>query len=113
MSFEKVIHAWRQAADDLQIKIQVPFILITADNRTVKYDLLIENFGSKLGTLILSMDDMTEFNTAKKLGYYCSALNPDSYSKYDRANFIDTLNDWGFYGETSNKPNWYSGQAWI
>jgi len=112
MSFEKVILAWRQAADDLQIKVQSPFVLTTADNRTIKYDLLIEHFGSKLGTLILSTDDMTEFNTAEEFGYYCSALNPDSYSTYERENFIDTLDDWGYYGDTSNKPNWYSGQAW-
>jgi hypothetical protein len=112
MNFEKVILAWRQAADDLQIKIQSPFVLTTADNRTIKYDLLIEHFGSKLGTLILSTDDMTEFNTAEEFGYYCSGLNPDSYSTYDRTNFIDTLDDWGYYGDKSNKPNWYSGQEW-
>jgi len=112
MSFEKVILAWRQAADNLQIKIQSPFFLTSADNRTIQYGLLIENFGSKLGTLVLSTDDMTEFITARQFGYHCSALNPDSYSIYDRANFIDTLNDWGYYGDTSNKPSWYSGKAW-
>ncbi len=112
MSFEKVILAWRQAADDLQINVQSPFFLTIADNKTIKYDLLIEHFGSKLGTLILSTDDMTEFNTAEEFGYYCSALNPDSYSTYERENFIETLDDWGYYGETANKPNWYSGQEW-
>jgi hypothetical protein len=112
MSFEKVILAWRQAADDLQIKIQSPFVLTTADNRTIQYSLLIENFGSKPGTLILSTDEMTEFSTAEQFGYFCSTLNPDSYSTYDRANFIDTLNDWGYFGDTSKKPNWYSGKAW-
>ncbi len=112
MSFEKVIFAWRQAVVDLQIKIQSPYLLTTADNRTIQYGLLIENFGSKLGTLILSTDDMAEFKTAEQFGYYCSALNPASYSTYDRAHFIDTLNDWGYYGDSSNKPGWYSGQAW-
>jgi hypothetical protein len=108
MSFEKVILAWRQAADDLQIKIQSPFVLTTTDNRNIEYELLIENFGGKLGTLIFSTDNMTEFDSAEQFGYYCSALNPDSYSTYDKANFIDTLNDWGYYGDTLNKPNWYS-----
>ncbi len=46
MSFEKVMIAWRQAADDLQIKIQSPFVLTTPDNRKIKFDLLIENFGN-------------------------------------------------------------------
>jgi hypothetical protein len=111
MSFEKVINAWREAADDLQIKIQSPFVLTTAANRIIQYELLIEQFGTKLGTLVLSIDDMTEFNTAEEFGYYCSALNPDNYSAYDRAKFIDTLNDWGYYGDTPNKPGWYSEQA--
>lgn len=108
MSFKKVIRAWQQAAEDLQIKIQSPFILKTEDNKTIKYDLLVENFGSKLGTLILSTDDMTEFDTAEEFGYYCSALNPIHYSTYDRAEFIDTLEDWGYHGDPSDKPTWYS-----
>jgi hypothetical protein len=112
MSLENAILAWLEAADDLKIKIQYPFALTTADNRTIRYDLLIEHFGSELGTLILSTDNMKAFKTAEEFGYYCSAIDPESYSTYDRETFIDTLNDWGYFGEISNTPKWYSGQAW-
>ena len=79
-----MITAWRQASADLKIKIQTPFILTTVDKRKIRFELLIENFGSKNGTVILSADNMTEFDTPEKYGYYCSALNPKGYSTYDR-----------------------------
>ena len=109
---EKMILAWTTAQLDLNIEIETPFILKTKGDKEIKFDLLIKGFGSKKGTLIITTDDMTEFNTPEAHGYYCSALNPIGYSKYDRENFIDTLNDWGYYGDISNKPDWYTGESW-
>jgi hypothetical protein len=111
MSNDNLINSWRQASDDLQIKIQIPFIL-TTDNLKIKFELLVENFGSKLGTVILSIDNMVEIDTPEKYGYYCSAINPDNYSIYNRQFFIDTLNDWGYFGDKSKTPEWYTGQPW-
>ena len=78
MSFEKIINAWQQAADDLQIKIQSPFVLTTADNKTIIFDLFIENFGNKLGTLVFSTEsnNITGLDEVKRHGYYYSSLNP-------------------------------------
>ena len=112
MNFEKVINAWQEAATDLQIKIQSPFILATSDGAELKFELLVEQFGGKAGALINSMDNTTDFKTAGKYGYHCSGLNPDAYSVYDRQHFIDTLNDMGYFGEDAQKPNWYTGQPW-
>lgn len=104
----QVVKAWQEAADDLNIEIQSPFTLLTTNN-DLTFQLLIKNFGSKLGTLTLSTDDMTDFNTPKKYGFYCSALNPLAYDKYDREHFIETLTDWGYYGNAADKPDWYEG----
>jgi hypothetical protein len=112
MSLRKIINSWREASDDLNIKIQTPFVLATTDNRRIEFELLIEKFGNDKGAIILSTDNMTEFETAREYGYYCSALNPDTYAAYDRQHFIDTLNDWGYYGDKSQSPDWYTGQAW-
>jgi len=106
------VSAWKKAEQDLLIEVEAPFVLTDENGRKNTYGLLIKDFGSKLGTLILSADDMTDFNEAHKHGYYCSALNPESYDKYRRELFIDTLNDWGYFGEESNKPNWYNGESW-
>ncbi len=110
MKFEKVIVAWKEASEKLKIKIQWPFILIDEEWNNIEYDLLIENFGTKLGTLITSTDNMKKvekkFKLASQYDYYCSALNPTNYSKYNEESFIDTLNDWGYYGDKANKPAW-------
>jgi hypothetical protein len=112
MRFERVINAWREAAVDLKIKIQSPFILTTSDGREFKYELLIENFGSDLGTLMCSTQSNIDIKTQKEYGYYCSLVYPDAYSVYERELFIDTLNDWGYFGEDTQKPVWYTGQSW-
>lgn len=109
IDFEKIIIAWKEAALDLQLKIQLPFILKTADNKYIQLPLLVEHFGSKQGTLIFSSS--REFKDFNKMGYYCSALYP-SYSIYNRILFIDTLNDWGYFGAPHQQPDWYNGQSW-
>ncbi len=111
----KLIQAFKEAEIDLNIKIQSPFILKIDSEKTVQIDLLVENFGSKMGTIVFSIDEkniLRKMNEIKKLGYYCSALNIKNYSKYNRPVFIDCLNDWGYFGDLSNIPNWYSGKHW-
>ena len=55
---------------------------------------------------------MRSCNIPEENGYYCSALNFEHYKNYDRQYFIDTLNDWGYFGDASKKPHWYTGQSW-
>jgi hypothetical protein len=112
MGFEETIKAWQKAAEHLQIKIEAPFILKTLNNEDLKFELLIKEFGSKLGTLILSTDEMTNFKLAENSGFYCSALNPLNYSTYVREVFIETLTDWGFYRNPLKKPEWYKGHIY-
>jgi hypothetical protein len=111
MNFQKIINAWQQASEDMQIKIQAPFIL-TVDNQTISFELLIENFGSENGTVIYSTDNINDMDTPKMFGFYCSSLNPESYSIYNSQLFIDTLNDWGYFGDKSKTPIWYTGKPW-
>ena len=106
-----MIKAWEKASKELGIKIQTSFTL-TIDGDELNCYLLIEEFGSKKGTVIMSTDDMVDFNKPGKLGYYCSALNPLNYSSYNRDRFVDTLTDWGFYGDKDNVPSWYEGHIY-
>ena len=108
---EKIIQAWKEASIDLKFDIEIPFLLQT-DKGVIKYILLIKSFGSENGTLIITTDDMGGFDIAKKFGFYCSALNPCCYNKYDRENFIETLADWGYFGVPENKPDWYTGHIY-
>jgi hypothetical protein len=107
-----VIKAWRKAAKDLELKIQSPFLLTLDDGQVYEYGLLIEDFGSDLGTLVLTTFETMDDDEPEKYGFHSSALNPSYYSKYDRNEFIDTLNEWGYYGDTKSTPKWYSGHSY-
>lgn len=109
----EVIKAWRKATVDLGLKIQSPFNLKVNSGKIIEYGLLLEDFGSKLGTIIYTTFEKDDDEDEPwKYGLFSSALNPESYSKYDRQHFIDTLNDWGFYGDKIKTPDWYTGQPW-
>jgi hypothetical protein len=101
--------AWRQAERDLGIVLD-PRVTLALKNGTKNF-VLIKNFGGPKGAIVTSTDDTKDFKELQELGFYCSALG-DSYSSYDRSLFIDTLNDWGFFGEANKKPTWYTGKSW-
>jgi len=105
---KNIIKAWYEASEDLSIEIESPFYIEIKNNMIIKYGLLVKYFGSKLGTLIITTDDLSEFDTAEEFGYYCSALNPFHYCKYNREHFIKTLTDWEYYGPINKKPFWYT-----
>jgi hypothetical protein len=94
-----MIDAWKQAEKDLGIRINPKFTLRLKNS--TKVFLLIENFGGPNGTIATELDDTSDFKELGELGFYCSALNRANYLTYNRNHFIDTLNDWGFFGEKS------------
>jgi hypothetical protein len=74
----EVINAWQTTATDLNLKIQSPFVLTTPDNKTIQFDLLIGDFGSKLGTIVTSIEDMSNHHVPEQNGFHCSALSVES-----------------------------------
>ena len=102
----KIQRAWLQAAQDLEIQIRAPFF-IKKNGKTYSYLLLIQNFGNTKGTLIENINDMNlKEDILNKEGYHLSFLNPIHYKKYNRQLFIDTLNDWRWFGSIDKKPKW-------
>ena len=112
MNSETIIDSWKTAANDLNIKIQSPFLITTRHNKKIKFDLLIEHFGCQKGIVIMSISKIHGLKAIKEHGYSYSAINFGRYSIYNRQLFIDTLNDWGYFGDLSNTPEWYTVQAW-
>ena len=90
-----------------------PFRLNTAVGEAVSFVALVHHFGASAGTLAGTIEDDFErlTNLAKQSGHYVSLLNPDSYKRYDRQLFIDTLNEWGWFGPGA-APTWYTGEPW-
>jgi len=105
--------AWRTAAEELGIRVQAPFSARSPDGGLVTYVALVEDFGSGLGTLVGTVQDETEAMRAiaNENGYYLSLLSPERYDRYDRIRFVETLNDWGWYGSGA-APLWYTGKPW-
>ena len=108
-----VLNAWRLAAKDLGLKIHSPFTLKIDTGEELEYGMLIENFGGDQGVLVLTQFEKIDDDEPEMYGYFSSALSPESYDKYDRGKFIETLTEWGYYGAVENKPDWYTGHLYI
>lgn len=107
--------AWLDAASDLGIDVVAPFTLRVAE-RDLTCVALVRGFGKVNGMVVLR-GGVSEWqgvrdllNAASELGYGHSFVR-DSYARYDRALFVDTLNDWGWQRETE-PPDWYTGEPW-
>jgi len=102
--------AWLDAAKDLGIRVTAPFTLHVSKVEAITYEAHVLDFGGQKGTVVGILDDKLRDCRAVQ-GYYCSNLAP-SYRSYKRQHFIDTLNDWGWFGPPELRPSWYTGKAW-
>jgi len=80
----------------------------------VQYEAHIKNFGKPMGTVVGSIGDEDTIKSnhddvRSERGYYASEL-ADCYRIYSRQLFIDTLNDWMWFGEKGKEPSWYTGK---
>jgi hypothetical protein len=101
--------AWIRAAADLGIKVVAPIPLLADDGQRECFEARIADFGAPKGTVVGNKGDAGN-DLRKRLGYYGSNLYP-GYRIYERQLFIETLNDWGWFGETDSEPSWYSGKS--
>ena len=104
-----LINAWKHAAQELGLEIITPYQVDT-EGGMVTYHVLVKHFGRKKGTIVARHELVMDYPIPKHKDYYFSAVNADIYSKYDRVHFIETLEDWGYYGDKTSKPEWYNGQ---
>jgi hypothetical protein len=105
----KVVAAWREASKDLGIRFTSPFPF-ERDGKTFEALGLVREFGRRIGTVISVIDEpSSSVRWPRSEDYLVSQLS-DSYARYDRRFFINTLDDWQFFGPDSEKPAWYSGR---
>jgi hypothetical protein len=107
---EQISNAWQQAAHDLKIRVVAPFELVEESGKVECFEAHIVDFGGPNVTVVGNKDSGWH-DIRERLGYYYSNLFP-SYRTYDRQHFIDTLDDWGWFGEKGNEPPWYTGKPW-
>ena len=108
----KVVAAWRQAAADLGFEFTSPFVLTLSDGSHHEHLGLVHRFGRHIGALISVLHEPSE-KIPRPTGddYYWSILGP-GHGRYERQSFIDTLDDWQFFGPESERPPWYTGKYW-
>jgi hypothetical protein len=106
------MNAWREAAKEFGIRVEIPFILTTEECEVEHYQARVIDFGGPNGTVFGIVDDHKASKKRRRdAGYYCSDLAP-SYRTYDRELFISTLDDWKWFGVKGQEPAWYSGKNW-
>jgi hypothetical protein len=111
LSDEPLIKAWKIAAQELGLDI-ITSLQMNTENGKVTYPVLVKHFGGKKGTIIAQHSLFMDYPMPKHKDYYYSAVNADTYSKYNREYFIETLEDWGYYGDKASKPKWYNGHVY-
>jgi hypothetical protein len=99
----QISNAWTQAAADLGIRVSAPFTVI-AGGVSLNFEAFVPDFGSAEGAVVMSQV------SARKLDRWHSILYP-SYQQYERAHFIDALNDWGWFG-AGKPPDWFTGGSY-
>jgi 8-oxo-dGTP pyrophosphatase MutT (NUDIX family) len=108
---QEIMSAWREAAEELGIRVEIPFILVAEDGETERYGGRVIDFGGPNGTVFGTFDDEVSSKRRQDAGYYCSRL-ASSYRAYNRELFIATLDDWKWFGPRGQEPTWYSGKDW-
>jgi hypothetical protein len=105
--------AWRQAARDLGIQVEIPFTLKMENGDVEFYEGRVLEFGGPKGTVFgtIDLDRNTAKGSRRENGYFASDLSL-SYRQYDRQFFIATLDDWKWFGPEGKQPGWYTGKDW-
>ena len=106
-----IVDAWEQAATDLGIQFTAPFVVTFAGHCLLGLG-LVHHFGGRVGAIISTIERPSAGVPDAVRSHYFSSQLSDSYTRYDRQFFIDTLNDWQFFGPDSEKPSWYTGKPW-
>ncbi len=106
--FDRMAKAWQEAASDLNLDFVSPYKFTDTLGHQYSCAGLIKKIGGVNGTLIISRKDSDNvFDAGLEMGYFTSGLNPRYYEKYNREKFIETLKDWGWFGEAKEKPDWF------
>ena len=108
----QIMEAWKQAAQDLGIRVEIPFTLRTETGSVQVCEGRVLDFGGPKGVLFRPIgSDENRDKSLKETGFFLSQLG-SSYYQYDRQLFIDTLDDWKWFGPKGGQPEWYTGKNW-
>lgn len=105
----RLLQVWEIAAKDLGFEIVVPYLLTLPSGIQINAQFLVQNFGAVKGMLIVGSYDEVEccLDELMREGYGFSVLDePGKSERYERRDYIELLNDWGWGGDDKDKPDW-------
>jgi len=109
----KIEDAWLDAAEQLGIDVEAPYVIDTAAG-SATFLAFLPDFGGPNGMVLASADveegDLPT-HVANDAGLFRVEVT-ERYATYDEDLFRDSLNDWGWYGPRNGAPDWYDGHTW-
>jgi len=106
---QKLSNVWRLAAESLSLRIEAPYLLKDSAGEGVTCIAYLPDFGGPNGMVIDLLDDPGRNAVslaAKANKMYYSFINPEVYEKFDAREFQEALTDWGFFGNSKDRPTW-------
>ena len=104
-----LVQYWREAARDLGLDVEAPFVLLLPSGGEVRARLLLRHFGAVHGMLVVT-DDEEIWCVRERVvaaGYGFSAMNePRPGERYKWESFVAMLRDWGWSGPEAARPEW-------
>ena len=108
---ERLADAWRAASEALGVEILAPY---SFEWKGDVFDCLafVPLFGGTKGTVVEALHepgfdaDPRLRAAAQEAGYFVSSVNTEAYSTYDKQLFVETLQDWGYFGPAEQAPPW-------
>jgi len=105
---ERSVVAWREAAADLDIRVEAPCVRGNDGHATAYGIAYVPDFGWPAGTLVNALAaGETERAFATQHGYSFCTLNPHIFGVYDRAEWIALLEYFRWFG-AGRPPSWYA-----
>ncbi len=108
---EHISGAWLSAATDLGIRVVAPFPVAVSTGESLLYEAHIVDFGGRKG-MVVGLPDRDPSGDIRSRQGFCSSDLSAVYRQYQRGLFIDTLNDWQWFGQKDEAPSWYTGKKW-
>jgi hypothetical protein len=105
----RLIDRWRQAADDLGIRVTAPAELRDAQGRPFLVEASVADFGSPSGAVVVSAGTERRLRTTLRTlpGLWWSVAPARAPSAYDRRRFLAELEEWGWFGPVGAAPAWH------
>jgi len=103
--------AWRQAGEVLGVRVMAPYSLRLPSGALVEVEAFLPDFGGPAGAIAVAADDRHRCSLAVTASPFVSQLS-HSYGRFEQRLFRETLDDWGWFGDPSQRPSWYTGRTW-